>query len=302
MDDPGGVNRQPSPFSRFEGHDAMTSRAVMNDSSRVDRAPAAWPGGARPRSGAARPSRLGLRRADRAGPLTALFLAETADHMNDGASFLEKLSASELTTIRQHGMPRSVAAQAPVFRQGEPHHGIFLIESGLVRTYYTGPSGREITLAYWTPGHFVGGPELYGGGAHVWSADAFEDSALLFLTGPAIRGLIEQLPRFALCLIDGLVAKGKCYSALAQMLGTRSVVGRLAQLLVIMGEVYGKNEGNRLVVQRRITYDQLATIVGATRQWVTMTLDRFERLGIISLDRKSIAIERPDLLLEHIDN
>lgn len=244
---------------------------------------------------------MSLRPNRRSAPLTALFLAETADHLNEGASFLEKLSPLELEAIRQRGRPKLAAAASPIFRQGEPHHGIFLIETGLVRTYYTGPSGREITLAYWTPGHFVGGPELYGGGAHMWSADAVEESELLFITGPAIRELIERLPRFALCLIDGLVAKGKCYSALVQMLGTRSVVGRLAQLLVIMGEVYGRNEGNRLIVHRRVTYDQLATIVGATRQWVTMTLDRFQKQGIISVDRQSIAIERLDLLLAQVD-
>jgi CRP/FNR family transcriptional regulator, cyclic AMP receptor protein len=135
----------------------------------------------------------------------------------------------------------------------------------------------------------------------MWSADAVEDSRLLFLTGPAIRELIERLPRFALCMIDGLIAKGKCYSALVQMLGTRSVMGRLAQLLVIMGEVYGRNEGNRLVVQRRVTHEQLATIVGATRQWVTMTLDRFQKQGIIAVSRQAIVIERLDLLTAYVD-
>ena len=116
----------------------------------------------------------------------------------------------------------------------------------------------------------------------------------------AIRGLIETQPPFALCLIEGLVAKGKCYSALAQMLGTRSVVERLAQLLMILAENHGRRDGNRLVIERKITHDQIATIVGSTRQWVTMTLDKFQKKGIISVARQSIVIERYDLLMAQV--
>lgn len=244
-------------------------------------------------------------RADPAGASpgwpTALFLSETATGLNEGASFLERLSAGELEMVRGKARPVQVAAGATVFLQGDPHEGIYLIETGIVRTYYTGPSGRQLTLAYWTPGHFVGGPEIYGGGTHMWSADAVEDSRFLYLTGAAIRGLLARLPSFAACLIDGLVAKGKCYSALVQMLGTRSVTARLAQLLVILGEVHGERQNGRLVIRRTVTHDQLATIVGATRQWVSMTLDRFQKQGIISVTRQAIAIEQPDLLLAQVE-
>jgi CRP-like cAMP-binding protein len=109
--------------------------------------------------------------------------------------------------------------------------------------------------------------------------------------------LIETLPSFAVCLIEGLVAKGKCYSALAQMLGTRSVVERLAHLLVILAENHGRRDGNRLVIERKITHDQTATIVGSTRQWVTITLGKFQKKGIIAVARQSIVVERYDLLM-----
>lgn len=200
--------------------------------------------------------------------------------------------------MRRLGRGVSVVRGELVFLQGAPHDGIFLIESGVVRSYYTGPSGREITLAYWTPGHFVGGPEIFRGGLHIWSGVAAEDCRLLYLSANVMHTLVERIPQFSICLIEGLVAKSKCYSALIQMLGTRSAVERLAQLLVILGEVYGRHEANRLVIQRKVTHDQLANIVGVTRQWVTITLDRFHKKGIISVGRQTLVIERPDLLLD----
>lgn len=239
--------------------------------------------------------RAGARRPD-AASLSAVFLSEEPGDLNAGADFLRRLAPGEIAEMRTAGTPRTLSAGESLFRQGDTHAGIWLIERGTVRTFYVSPTGREITLALWTPGHFVGGPEVFGGGSHVWSADVHEDAEVLYLTGGKIRALVETMPRFALCLIEGLVAKGKCYSALVQMLGTRSVTERLAQLLIIFADTSGRREGNRLVIERKLTHDQLAAIVGATRQWVTMTLDKFQKRGLISVSRQCIVVENYDLL------
>ena len=228
---------------------------------------------------------------------SALFLTETTDELNEGANFLDQLSTAVWQGLRRVGTQVSLDVGNTVFLQGDEHKGIWLIEEGIVRTFYTAPSGRQITLAYWTAGHFVGGPEIFGGGQHVWSADVTQTCRLLYLPATSLRGLILSQPSFALCVINGLVAKGKCYSALAQMLGTRSVVERLTQLLVILAENHGRRDGNRLVIERKLTHDQIATVVGSTRQWVTMTLDKFQKKGIISVSRQTIVIERHDLLI-----
>lgn len=227
---------------------------------------------------------------------SALFLSETPQFLNEGAGFLDRLSDEQVDLMRRNGTPVKVGKKEGVFFQGDPHGGIYLIESGLIRTFYTGPSGREITLAFWTPGHFVGGPEVFGAGTHIWSGEAVTDSELLFLKGSVVRELAETVPAFALAIIDGLVAKGKCYSALVHMLGTRSVTQRLSQLLLIMAETQSSPDGTRLRLDRKITHDQLAVIVGSTRQWVSTTLDRLQKDKVISIDGKTIFIERVDVL------
>ena len=228
------------------------------------------------------------------GAYSALYLTEMLSELNGGAQFLDRLTLEEVSAVRRVASSITLAAGETVFLQGDRHNGIFLIESGRVRIYYAGPSGREITLAYWTPGHFIGGPELFGGGFHIWSASVVETARLAYLPGGAIRQLALTVPAVALCLIEGLVAKGKCYSALVQMLGTRSVTERLAQLLLILAEL--DERGGQMAVKRRITHEQIASIVGSTRQWVTSTLRRFQKRGIIHIQRGTIIIERADLL------
>jgi CRP/FNR family cyclic AMP-dependent transcriptional regulator len=227
---------------------------------------------------------------------SALFMSETIDGLNVGAHFLGRLSPLEQSRVHAAGRAITVPQGGMVFSQGDGHDGIFIIRGGQVRVYYTAPSGREITLAYWTPGHFIGGPEISGGGIHMWSGIAIEACEITALSGPALEKLLTAMPSFALALIDGLIAKGKCYSSMAQILGTRSVIERLAQFLLTLSELHGVADGDSIVINRKITHDQIAAMVGSTRQWVTMMLKRFQNRRIIAIDGSSIRIKRIDLL------
>lgn len=224
---------------------------------------------------------------DQAG---ALFLTEYLLERNEGAAFMSGLGRDTMRRLASVGSEVSFDRGETVFLQGDAHNGIWIIDSGRVRTFYIGPSGREITLAYWTPGHFVGGPEVFGRGRHIWSADAAEPVKALFVTGRALRGFVAEDPSIAIALIEGLIAKGKTYSALIQMLGTRSVSERLEQLLLILAQTHGRPDGASVLIDRAITYEQIATVVGATRQWVTKSLDRLEQVGAIEITRQTIRI------------
>lgn len=221
---------------------------------------------------------------------SAIFLSEYLLDLNSGAGFLSGLNDLDQAKIRKAGSRRLIKKGEGLFFQGDPHTGIWIVENGRIRSFYTSPSGRELTLAYWTPGHFVGGPEVFGRGRHVWSGDALEDSELLFLSGMALRDLVSEIPTVALKVIDGLVAKGHCYSALIQMLGTRTVSERLEQLLVILASTHGRHDGQAIVIDRSITYEQVASIVGASRQWVTQSLDKLQKEGVLEISRRQITI------------
>jgi CRP-like cAMP-binding protein len=223
-------------------------------------------------------------------------MSESIEGLDVGAHFLDRLSAGQKKQVYAAGRTIDVPQGGMVFSQGEAHDGVFIIRRGQVRVYYTAPSGREITLAYWTPGHFIGGPEISGGGAHMWAGIAVEDCMVTALSGAALQKLLADIPAFALSLIDGLVAKGRCYSSMAQMLGTRSVIERLAQYLVNLAELHGSPDGDAIVINRKVTHDQIAAMVGSTRQWVTMMLKRFQAKRIIAVDGSIIRIRRIDLL------
>jgi CRP-like cAMP-binding protein len=220
----------------------------------------------------------------------SLYLHEYAPRTADAPKLLSKLRGDELARVWEISTPRQFRAGQEVFLQGQPHEGIFVILSGQVRTYYTGPSGREITLALWSPGNFVGGPEIFGGGLHVWSGRAVGRTQAMHIKGAGLRRLMGEIPNLAVALVEALEHKGKCYSAMIHMLGTRSAAERLAQLLLLMAERDGRPGTGGIVIRRRLTHGDLAKMVGATRQWVTVTLERLTEQGLIEVGPTEIAI------------
>jgi CRP-like cAMP-binding protein len=231
------------------------------------------------------------------GPAAALLLAESQALIAGPPKLLEGLDAKERDYVMSRGRRRVLDRGAPVFTQGEAHEGIYLVESGRIRVFYTAPSGREITLAYWFPGNFVGGPEVFGG-THMWSAVAARNSAVLMLPGEDLRAMVARFPGLAMGIIEGLVFKGKCYSALAQMLGTRSVTERLAQLLLHLVSLYGSQEEEGAVIGAAFTHEDLAHMVGATRQWITISLKRMEKAGLLITRKGRIVVCDPDRLAQ----
>lgn len=228
-----------------------------------------------------------------------ILLAEDDDLVVRQTSLIETLPSLARERVRQFGFEAAYARGEVLFSQGDPHQGIVVIESGMIRSFYTAPSGREITLAYWLPGNFVGGPEIFGGGVHMWSAVAASQTRVIRLPGKGLRDLARDVPDLALAIIDALVFKARCYSSLAQMLGTRSLAQRLAQVLLHLAHTYGTGqEGNEVAIAAAFTHAEIANLIGATRQWVTISLNRMQKSGILRQKRGILVIQRLDLLAQ----
>jgi CRP-like cAMP-binding protein len=232
-----------------------------------------------------------------------ILLAEDEQVVAPGQTFLELLNAVDRERVRQHGVDQVFERGQVLFSQRDRHDGIFLIESGLVRSFYTAPSGREITLAYWLPGNFVGGPEIFGGGAHMWTSVASRRSVVVHLPGRGLRNLAREIPDLALGIIDALVFKARCYSSLAQMLGTRSLSERLAHVLLHMAKMHGVADERTggVAIVAAFTHAEIANLIGATRQWVTISLNRLQDQGILAQRRGMLVILKPDALEPAVD-
>jgi CRP/FNR family cyclic AMP-dependent transcriptional regulator len=177
-----------------------------------------------------------------------------------------------------------------LFIQQSPHSHSFVIQSGLIRTFYVSEAGREVTLGYWGTGDIVGGPSLFGGGPHVWSAVANRRSEVLAITGSDLRKLAQSNMNVMNWIVNMLEFKLRWLSVLFQIHGTERVHDRLAKLLLMMGDLYGEEVDGEIVISHQISQTDLATLVGASRQWTNKALANLRDEGVISMDGSRILL------------
>lgn len=202
-------------------------------------------------------------------------LSPASDTASVAPDLLARLQPATLAAVLALGRRRDYRVGDLLFRQGGTHDGIYLIEAGVVKSYYVSEDGRELTLGYWTQGHYVGAPQIFGGGQHAWTSVAVAQTHCLELPGPELRELSSRYADLALGLIDALVHKMQCYCALLQLLATHSMRVRLARLLAMLAE---RENGT----VRGLSHGELAGMIGSTRQWVSLTLARFQDEGLIA--------------------
>lgn len=204
---------------------------------------------------------------------------------------LDQLTPEERNYVIGRCTPKLAKRNSIVFRQGEVQKGIFLILSGGVRVFYTAPTGKEITRAYWFKGNFIGGPDVFARNRNMWSAVAVRDTSLLLLPSATLHALCARMPNLALGLIEAMVFKGRCYAAMTQMLGTRTAAERLSRVLILLAEMYGTTTADGVVIDAPVTHDEISHMVGATRQWVTIGLNRLQSDGLVVLRRRQLLIK-----------
>lgn len=208
----------------------------------------------------------------------------------------ERLSPAERSLLEVTGRRLILKSGHMLFRQGTRHGGIYIIESGRVRTFYLSSGGREFTIAYWPPGNFVGGPELFGRGQHCWSGITTEPTQVIYLSGDQLCEILAVMPLFTMALLDGLVLKGRCFSGLLQMLTTKNAQARLAMALLEFADYFGVTHENGIHVEIPYTHGEIAALIGVSRQWVTTCLGKFRDSGAIRIEGKVLIIPNPDRL------
>ena len=130
-------------------------------------------------------------------PTSSLLLTENQQLIGGPPSLIEKLTIREREIVLKQGRRKVLSRGQTIFSQGAKHDGIFLIESGRIRVFYSSPLGREITLAYWHAGNFVGGPEVFDTGIHQWSGVASSNCSVVQLPGKELRTLAVEIPNLA---------------------------------------------------------------------------------------------------------
>ena len=177
-----------------------------------------------------------------------------------------------------------------LFAEGEPGDRMYVILEGKVKLGQTSGDGRESLLAVLGPGEMFGELSLFDPGARTSTATALTDAVVLGLGHPQLRPWLAGRPEVAEALLQALARRLRRTNEAMADLVFSDVPGRVAKALMDLGEKFGTVTPEGLMVTHDMTQEELAQLVGASRETVNKALADFAQRGWIRLESRQVLI------------
>jgi len=207
--------------------------------------------------------------------------------------FFSLLSDSDLDVIRALATEKHYPKNAVVLTEGEMGDSLYMIQSGKVKVFIGDDEGREIILKIMGPGTFFGEMSLIDRQPRSASVTTLEASVFQVLTHAMFEKCVEQAPRIGNIVMQVLANRVREADRKIGSLALMDVYGRVASTLL---ELAVQTDG-KLVVAERLSQQDLANMVGASREMVNRILKDLTDRGFISIESKAITIINRELPL-----
>ena len=214
------------------------------------------------------------------------------------SDFIARLAPPDRTDLLQLAARRALTRGELVFKAGSAGDYVYFLESGRVKIYHLSPSGKEILLWFCIPGEIFGLAEVcHGGGRQVY-AETCEPSQVLSVRQDDFQKFLATHPPAALLVNDVLACRLRNLGNIIQSLVASDVNERVTQLIVRLAATHGqKNQNGDTAIDIRLTHQEMANMIGTTRQSVTSALNRLRRQGVLEFDTNHRLLVHSETLL-----
>lgn len=179
---------------------------------------------------------------------------------------------------------------AVLFREGDPGDRVYIIGSGKIKVGHASGDGRENLLAVLGPGETLGELSLFDPAARNATATAVAESTVYALSQQDLYRVLAQRPDVARHLLASLARRlRKTNDSLADLVFA-DVPGRVAKNLLDLAQRFGKVTDDGVMVSHGLTQEELAQLVGASRETVNKALADFASRGWIRLEARAVLI------------
>jgi CRP/FNR family cyclic AMP-dependent transcriptional regulator len=202
-------------------------------------------------------------------------------------SLFAGLSGPEIAALADAAVVRTFPKNTIVVTEGERSDSLYVILSGRVKVFVADENGKELVLNVEGPGEYFGELAL-DEGPRTASVGTLEPCKLAVIPNEALRAFLAARPETALQLMRGLIGRVRHMTESIKDLALLDVYGRVAKLLL---EVATEVDG-RLIVEQRLTHQQIADRINASREMVSRILKDLTTGGYIGTEDGRIVIHR----------
>ncbi len=176
------------------------------------------------------------------------------------------------------------------FDQGDAKKVVFLIKTGRVRIARNTADGKEVTVAILGPGDMFGEDALFGGGERTTVATCMEETLICKAHADDLFALLAGNSALALNVAQMLNDRLSDASATIEDLAYAKISDRLVNLFERLAAEHGRTTGDGTLLDLRLTHQDIASIIGSTRETVSLEMNQLVRAGQIKQEGGYITV------------
>jgi CRP/FNR family cyclic AMP-dependent transcriptional regulator len=177
-----------------------------------------------------------------------------------------------------------------LFSEGDDGNQLYVVTEGKIKLGRTSPDGRENLLAILGPGQMFGELSFFDPGPRSATATAVTDVELKSLGHEALSPVLNAHPNVAHALLNQLAGRLRRTNEVVGDLVFSDVPGRVAKALLDLASRFGRRADDGIHVNHDLTQEELAQLVGASRETVNKALADFASRGWLRLEPRSVVI------------
>src|SRR5689334_24865662 len=215
----------------------------------------------------------------------------------DNGSWFSKLSAPLRQAILARAVVRRLPDGALLSSRGEPAADWVGVAKGAVRVSSVSLSGKQVTLTYVEPGTWFGDIALFDGMPRTHDAHAHGATTLLVVRKADFKDLLAHHVELYDALLRLNCRRLRLLFDTVEDLNTLPLSARLAKQILLLARSYGVQQGDEIRVGLQLAQEDIAQLLGASRQRVNQELKGFQREGAVRIEPTRLVVLSKDKLL-----
>lgn len=203
---------------------------------------------------------------------------------------------AELSQVAATVSERRYGKHQFIVREGDPGDTFFIIVSGSVSVCRIAPDGRETILSILKEGDFFGEMSMFDSSLRSASIKTLTDVEVGAIQQEDFLLLLDRNPRIGRQLVIELSERLRAANALIAATTSQDIRARLASLLLNLADQFGEAVTNGTRITLRLTNQEMANMIGTTRETVNRTLNRFWDDRLVDMRTSHVVIVEPDKL------
>jgi CRP-like cAMP-binding protein len=212
----------------------------------------------------------------------------------------QRLTPDQIGRIESRSRSRTFPAHSPIYLPAEAADSVFLLAKGMVKVSHLTDDGKESILAFVEAGELFGELAIFDGSERDEYVEAVDATTVVMIPAEEMNRLMTENADVAFAITKMVGLRRQRIERRLKNLLFMPNRARLVHLLIELSEQFGVRTDDGIRLRVKLSHQDMANLIGATRESVTVALGQLRSEGSVQCGRRKITLTNPAKLARSV--